>query len=276
MTTTVAADFSVLQVAIMRQFERLPKDALFRVNLSGDELWQTYLESFPPGTNPIYQTRREYDCSCCKSFIRAVGNMVAVLDHQFDHQLMSIWDIEPTGVPEFDTVTSALSRLVHSHAICDIFLHREASAGQMSNRVLNGDGTVQTFQHFYLSLPSTAFRLRGRDEALGIARTNHDVFVRSLDEISTEALDTVIDLIKQNSLYRGCESQQNVIDFYQVKRYSGSLPPKTREQYLWKMSQGLRSSVTHIKNTSIGTLLVDLSNGMDLDAAVLSHPQTIR
>lgn len=268
MTKTVAADFSVLQAAVTQQFKRMRDYQLFRVGIPGDELWNTYLTSFPEGTNPIYKTRREYDCICCKQFIRGVGNMVAI---DGEERVISLWDIEPTGVAEFDAVTSALSHLVHSHRVCDIFLHREFAVGQHENRVLDTDGAVHTFRHFYLSLPSTAFRLNGRNEALGVARTNHEVLVRSLDEISTDALETVIDLIKQNSLYRGGDYQQAVIDFYAVKRYSERLSFEKRVLYLWKMSKGLRAPVTHIKNTSIGTLLVDLSNGTDLDAAVRSY-----
>ena len=46
------------------------KDHLFVVDVSGDELWETYLESFPPEHNQIYRERREHDCSCCKAFVR--------------------------------------------------------------------------------------------------------------------------------------------------------------------------------------------------------------
>ena len=121
MTTTVAVDFAILQTAIQTQFDRMKVYPLFRVGITGDELWEAYLSSFPEGTNPLYKTRREYDCSCCKHFIRAVGNMVAIIDRQ----LVSLWDIAPTGVPEFDAVTQALSQLVKSQPICDVFLHRE-------------------------------------------------------------------------------------------------------------------------------------------------------
>jgi len=268
MTTTVAADFSILQTAIKTQFERMRVNSLFHVEVSGNELWETYLASFPEGTNPIYKTRQEYDCSCCKQFIRAVGNVVAI----HDTQMVSLWDIEPTGVPEFDAVTKALSQLVHTRPICDIFLHQERSVGHLANRVLNEDGTVTTYRHFHLSLPESVVRGIDRDTVLGKARTSHDVLERSLDEISVEALETVIDLIKQNSLYRGGEHRQSVVDFYNVKQHYGRLARQSeRALYLWTMSRTLAISTTHMKNTSIGSLLLDLSSGMDLDAAVRSY-----
>lgn len=268
MTTAIAADFSVLQGAITTHFDRMKGHPLFRVDVSGDELWDTYLASFPEGTNPIHKKRREYDCSCCKHFIRAVGNMVAIIDHQF----VSLWDAEPTGVHEFDVVTRALSALVKSRHVCNIFVHEDAKVGNRANRVLNTDGTVTTYRHFYLTLPSSAFRLNGRDAVIGQARTAHDVLQRSLEEISVEALETVIDLIKQNSLYRGGDCQQSVVAFYNVKQGYGRLASQSeRDAFVWSSSQSLPVGVTHIKNTSIGTLLTDLSSGMDVDAAVRSY-----
>ena len=268
MTTTVAVDFAILQTAIQTQFDRMKVYPLFRVGITGDELWEAYLGSFPEGTNPLYKTRREYDCSCCKHFIRAVGNMVAIIDQQ----MVSLWDIDPTGVPEFDAVTQALSQLVHSKPICNVFLHRERTIGMQANRVLNEDGSVTTYRHFHLSLPSTLVRGAERGTILGRYRTGHDVLQRSLEEISVEALETVIDLIKQNSLYRGGDYQKSVVAFYNLKQHYGRLAQSSEQDlYLWEQSQTQPVGVTNIKNTSIGTLLTDLSGGMDVDAAVRSY-----
>ena len=49
---------------------------LLRVDLSKDDLWDTYMNSFPEGTNPIHKERREYDCNTCKQFIRNMANAV--------------------------------------------------------------------------------------------------------------------------------------------------------------------------------------------------------
>lgn len=46
---------------------------LFRVNISGDELWDLYLASFPEGTNPIFRVRTEHDGSYDKNFIRRLA-----------------------------------------------------------------------------------------------------------------------------------------------------------------------------------------------------------
>ena len=43
-------------------------EALFEVNVDKDELWNTYLDSFPIGTNEIFRERRKHDCSFCRPF----------------------------------------------------------------------------------------------------------------------------------------------------------------------------------------------------------------
>jgi hypothetical protein len=82
--------FNDFKTAVQRQFNQMKDQPLFRVNLDKDKLWDTYLTSFPEGTNPMFRERTEHDCSCCRSFIRAVGDMVGIKDGK----LVSLWDVE--------------------------------------------------------------------------------------------------------------------------------------------------------------------------------------
>ena len=53
-------------------------DYLYQTDTDPDMLWDVYLNSFPEGSNPVFRKRREYDCSCCRHFIRSVGNLVSI------------------------------------------------------------------------------------------------------------------------------------------------------------------------------------------------------
>ena len=73
------SEFKPFASLVHSKFVELSKQELY-VTVDGDLLWEKYLQSFPEGTNPIFKTRTEHDCSCCKNFIRNIGTVVAVID----------------------------------------------------------------------------------------------------------------------------------------------------------------------------------------------------
>ena len=170
-------------------------DELYVTGTSKEDIYSTYLAAFPEGTNPIYRSRAEYDCFTCKSFIRGVGNVVAI----DDGKLVSVWDVEGLKYP-YNIVAAAMSQYVKSRPITSIFRTKESVYGASSTRKLE-DGTVRTWAHFYAKVPpkyvnSNPGKVIG--ESVGIIQ----VMKRGLSELTLEAVDTVLDLIASNSLYR--------------------------------------------------------------------------
>lgn len=70
----MSKNFIDFRRAIRDHFDKLSEtsDHIYEVEVDKDELWNLYLDSFPAGTNEIYRERREYDCSCCRQFTRAM------------------------------------------------------------------------------------------------------------------------------------------------------------------------------------------------------------
>lgn len=97
---------------------------LFEVQVNKDEMVNLYLDSFPKGTNEIYRERREYDCSCCRGFIKNLGNIVAIKDGKIE----TIWSFDP-GDDVFAPVVKALDEYVRAHAVTDVFLSKEKKIG---------------------------------------------------------------------------------------------------------------------------------------------------
>lgn len=260
-------DFNLFKTAISAQFAKLQQHKLFRVDISKDTLWETYLSSFPEGTNLIYRERREYDCSCCRQFIRTVGDVVAIVDGT----LVSIWDVDIHFEPAFQTVTDTLAALVKSKPILEPFLHYERHAGTDRNfeQIAGSVKDIKIWTHFYVNINSTFVRDKySIPSALSVERSTHDVLLRSLREISIFAINTTLDLIAQNSLYRGEEHQATLQQFLRLKTQFDTLPVSAQDLFAW--SQVSNNAVSHIRNTAIGTLLVALSNGEDLETAVRS------
>ncbi|HXJ61961.1 MAG TPA: hypothetical protein VNU68_35435 [Verrucomicrobiae bacterium] len=255
--------FSEFKAAIDRQWQAMSKHELFRTGADKDAMWTTYLGSFPKGSNPIFRERTEHDCSCCRQFVRAIGDVVAIVDGR----IVSLWDIE-TPNQAYQTVAQAMAELVREKTIDNVFLHTEATAGTDKNYEQTDTGAL-TWEHFFVRLPNSRV-CRGVDigPRLSETRALHDVLKRSLVEIKVDAVDAVLELIGQNALYRGQEHQHALTTFRQTQTAFAQLSPTNLEPFVWSQIGTLPGSVSKIRNTSIGTLLVDLSEGMDLEGAV--------
>lgn len=262
-------EFKNFKTLLQNHFAEMSKDAdqLFEVNVDKDALWNLYLDSFPAGTNKIYRERREYDCSCCRQFIRAMGNVVIIKNNQ----VYTLWNFQ-TGSTTFQPVVDALDAFVKAHAVTDLFVTKFSKIGTDKNYE-NINGTIRTWEHFYLELPAKFVNRtrRSEDTIKSEYRSSKQVFKRSLDEITMEAVDTVLELIAQKSLYKGDEWQTILQQFKRVKIEYETLPENERDNYAWVKSGKVGGAIARIRNHSIGTLLVNISESMDLDMAVRKY-----
>ena len=263
--------------AIQKNLQQMSKDSsrLFTVNVDTEELYNLYLDSFPAGTNEIYRERREYDCSCCRHFIRDVGNVVSIKNGE----LHTIWGINPVSDDKYNVVAAALDAYVKQKAVLGVFLKKEKRIGTPENREMFPTGKINKYEHFFVDLPEICIfkecyghTLEGD---LSQFRDVRNVFKRSLDEISKEAVDTVLELIAQNSLYKGAEWKKQLTEFKNYQKEYGKLTDKQKELWIWEKSISAGAVIGKIRNHSIGTLLVNISEGMDLDLAVRKYEQIV-
>lgn len=245
---------------------------LYEVALDKDALWNLYLDSFPEGTNKIFRERREYDCSCCRQFIKNMGNVVSIKDNK----ITSIWDID-TECSIFKPVSKALSEYVKSHSVEDIFVSKFSKIGTDKN-FENTLEKIYEWEHLYIELPNRLVDKTSLSigDIKGRSRDIKNVFKRSLDEISEESVSTVLELIMQKSLYKGEEWKNILEEFLKYKRLYIKLNNETdRHNFAWEQSIKAGVVVGKIRNHSIGTLLVDISEGMDLDSAVRRYEKIV-
>lgn len=257
-------DFQKFKLPVARQFEKMSKHPLFRLDVDKDALWSAYLSSFPEGTNPIFRERTEFDCSCCRQFVRSIGDVAAIINGE----IVSIWDVV-CDEPAFQAVADALAALVKSRPIDNTYLSPERVVGTDKTFEQLTDG-VLTWNHFFVNVPASFVLAKAAiGPKLSETRALHDVFHRSLTELTPDAVDTVLELIGQNSLYRGEEHKFALEKFRALKRdYSKLGDDQARHAFVWERICSLPGAVSKIRNTSIGTLLIDLSEGMELENAV--------
>lgn len=268
-------EFTEMRDKLREHFNEMVKDVdhLFEVSVDKDELWNLYLDSFPAGTNEIYRERRWHDCSCCRQFIKTIGNAVVIKNGK----VTTIWDFR-TDDSTYQPVLDVLSNFIKSHAVSDIYVSKFKKIGTLQNYEEMENGKVQEWTHFYVELPDNLVDRSSRSEGdiKGSFRDTRNVFKRSLDEITMDAIDTILELINSNTLYKGEEWKGVLGEFKKYKKEYDKLASETEKDiYAWEQSVKAGIVIGRIRNHSIGTLLVNVSEEMDLDTAVKKYEQIV-
>ena len=268
-------NFVNMRDMLIEHFNEMTKDVehIFEAEVDKDVLWNTYLDSFPEGTNEIYRERREHDCSCCRQFVKSIGNAVVIKDNK----VTTIWDFK-TNDTTYQPVLDALAAFVKSHTVTNIYKSNFKRIGVNFNHELDTWSNLRRWDHFYLDLPNKFVNntRSSIEEIKGNFRDTKNVFKRSLDEITEESVQTILELISSNTLYKGEEWKHALNEFLKYKRaYSKLTSEEEKNNYAWEQSVKAGAVIGRIRNHSIGTLLVNVSEGMDLDTAVRKYEQIV-
>lgn len=233
---------------------------LYLTDVDKDQLWNTYLNSYPE------HIRQEFNCNSCRSFIKNYGNLVTI---NSNYELSSYWDFEIAE--PYATVVNALKQLVLSKPIVNVYLNETNKLGTDYNI----SDTGIKWNHLYYQLPNI-FKTNKEliESKKSEYRDNKNVFKRSLEELSFTAVGTVLDLINDNTLYRGSEFKELLLNFEAHKASYVELSDKEKDNYCWCNSTK-SSAITRIRNTSIGTLLIDLSNDVNIETAVRKYEKVV-
>lgn len=273
------ANFKEFRTLLQKHFDEMVKDGapLFITNADEDKLYNLYLDSFPAGTNPTFRKRREYDCSCCRRFVKNIGKLVSFMDGQ----MVTVWDFD-TKSDVYQPVVDALAAYVKTCAVVNPYyvsrnMISDGKFGTEMNYEYDADHkAVRTWDHFAVEIPQR-FIVNSYDVSTKMAewRDSANVFKRSLEELTMDAVDTVLELIAQNSLYRGKEFERSVKEFKHDKIDYDKLSVNEKLAFVWLAPTYATAAQLRIRNTAIGTLLINLSEGMDVDAAVTAFEKVV-
>ena len=267
-------DFTKFRDQIQKHFKEMQgADRLFEVRVNKDEMYNLYLDSFPRGENPFYRKRREYDCSACRAVIKNIGAAITIQDGKID----TIWNIKNAD-PEYQPVLDAMDSFIRSQKVTGLYTSKIQKIGYpKSYESVNGG--AKKWDHLCVELPQKWVLPTSatRESICANYRDIRNVFKRSLDEITMDSLDTVLELIESNTLYRGAEWKAILKKFRDYKKaYSNLSSEREKELFTWEKSGEAGATVGKIRNHSIGTLLINLSeNEDDLESALRKYEHVV-
>lgn len=246
----------------------------FWTSIDNEIIYEEYLKAYPIEFNGIFRERAVHDCNSCKSYIKRMGSIVFLIDG-VKH---TVWDDAALdeSLNEYNIVAKRMRDLLISNQISSCALYSsKLELCNVSHNVDNYDNTI-IWHHLNGAIPQ---RLLKEDSAkeIGLSIINKNVFQDGLYKITPEAIQTVIDLIESDSIYRGDEHLKLLTSFQKIRNeyFETDIEPEALDTNLWHLCSIHHPSITGIKNRVIGSLLIDLSEGAELEAAVKSFESKV-
>lgn len=276
---------------LQEQFDNISKSGkLFVSSLTGDEVWNIYLSTLNTVHNRTFRDPESsyYNCNYCKAFIRRYGNIVAIND---DYSISSLFDV--TTNDEYKETAIVLAEAIRNKDIKNIFIEsltHLSQFGKVNKKQSSFDfGTISnikryskeeaekfgvvkkdqivTFDHIALKASKDFVNLTSdsTDTIKSNYRASKELFQRCMEEISTDTLELVRDLIVQNSLLNGTPHLDKVKSILKNKKEYDALDNSVKDNWLWKTSRDY--SYARFKNELIGVLCTELALGENLNKA---------
>lgn len=270
---------------------------LFRSVVTGDELWATYLKSFRPGDDPIFRDPKstEHTCNLDKAIIRRYGNIVSINQ---DHRLETIFDVEIDETSIYYQPAKAMSELLKSHAIENLFVetfaeltilpyerctkqqqqfrvgfpvtHKQYSQEEVAKYGGVTTAQIYTFPHFYLDIQKEYVSMT-KDSIASLQadyKQSKEVLQRGFQEIKLPTLQLVRDLILQNSILDGTSHLKKVEKMIALTLAYNTVSvknPLLRDNFVWLATY--KNQYARFRSELVGTLCADIESGMSLDVA---------
>ncbi|MBP6538911.1 MAG: hypothetical protein KA234_01145 [Saprospiraceae bacterium] len=268
---------------------------LFRVKLSGQDIWDAYLAAFPQEHNPVFRDPESstQNCNLCKNFIRRYGNIVAI---DADNNITTMWDVD--APEEYAAAAATISAMIKKSVVENVFFETFAELNSLNYERCNKNNPtfrlglaqnfkkytaeevakfgrvntkdVYTFNHLHLDLPAAFVDQSGKsvESIMGEYRDAKNVFQRAMETISLDTLMLVKDLINQGSLLDGQTHLYKIEQIIPLKVEYNALPADKRDNWCWNKSYKL--PFAKFRNELIGVLCSELSEGKELNDACMA------
>lgn len=259
-------DFDIFSEEINSRLDELIKSGNPIVELDYEgSLFDIYLNNIPEEYNPVFRVNRFFDGSADRHFINRIGNLAMITPN---YKLVYLWDFESKTF--FESSRKEMLKALKKCKIKNAFLTSFDMVGSGPNK--DSKDPRITWTHYKYKTPSE-IRCSKHDigDRLGKLNTQYNVFKRTMEECRLEDLESVIELGKDNSIYRASEFLGSLEKWHELKTKYNKKPS---DEFLWfnVIKEGIYICY---RNTVVGSLIEDLYNGVDLEKAVKSYESKV-
>ena len=259
-------DFDIFSEEVNSRLDELIKSGNPIVELDYEgSLFEIYLNNIPEEYNPVFRVNRFFDGSADRHFINRIGNLAMITPN---YRLVYLWDFESKTF--FENSRKEMLKVLKKCKIKNAFLTSFDMVGSGPNK--DSKDPRITWTHYKYKTPSE-IRCSKHDigDKLGKLNTQYNVFKRTMEECRLEDLESVIELGKDNSIYRASEFLGSLEKWHELKTKYNKKPS---DEFLWYNVIKDGAYICY-RNTVIGSLIDDLYNGVDLEKAVKSYESKV-
>lgn len=279
--------------AIQKKFDLMQSSGkLFRVVLTGQEIWDLYLKSMG---SSIFRdpNSSEWNCKLCSNWVRRYSNIVSI---NSNYEIETMFDVELPSESQYYNTVKILATAIKNSKIVNVFFETYQELNSLNYEKCSKTANVfqlgipsnvkrytteevqkfgvvnthdiYTFNHFALKVNKEFVDQSGKsvEAIMGDYRSAYDVFRRGMETISLDTLELVRDLINQGSLLDGTTHLFKVEAMIQLKKEYNDLAKTQRDNWFWDKSY--KFQLAKFRNELIGTLCVELTEGEELNKAI--------
>ena len=235
---------------IQKQFHTVSSAGpLFQTAAS--DVWEAFLDGFPE------EWRQYFNCSACRKFVRNYGGLVSL--GSFGEATSAVW--RPDTVPDLykESVRRA-AQIVLDSSVTGVFYSAHSQLGTPTTGAWSHMAVCRERKHCWN-------KLQPAHAAMAEKHEEHNMLKRTLAEFVPSTVQDAVQILKSDALYRGDRilgMAEWLLNTMELLKYRSS---RARNRLLWRAVALAPAGFCHVRSSMIGTLLDDLKDGLNFDAA---------
>lgn len=226
-------------------------EPLFTTNL--ENLYDIFLTHLPE------EARQHYTCRACRDFVNRYGGLVTI-NPETGATTPVMWATSSSTAMFFNEAVTALYYHVANSKVTGVFLTNEKRLGMPKTGV---------WTHMAVYIPKERNhrdKILTPGQKMAEKKEEADMLFRAVMKYKKETVESAVNLLRSNSLYRS-EKILGIAEWFLevINSWRTVHGGNARSNIVWKYAATAPVGFCHISSSMIGTLLDDIEAGMDFE-----------